>query len=106
MDWYAGALLRMTPCMRMTDIAGRRMLYENENLRGIVYHTVKFCDYYGFEYADLKKRSAIPTLKIETDYTLAAVGQLSTRLGAFCESLGLSQTQTVRTKEKRGSMPA
>ena len=102
MDWYAGALLRMTPCMRMTDIAGRRMLYENENLRGIVYHTVKFCDYYGFEYADLKKRSAIPTLKIETDYTLAAVGQLSTRLGAFCESLGLSQTQIVRTKEKKG----
>lgn len=102
MDWYAGALLRMTPCMRMTDIAGRRMLYENENLRGIVYHTVKFCDYYGFEYADLKKRSTIPTLKIETDYTLAAVGQLSTRLGAFCESLGFSQTQTVRTKEKKG----
>ena len=44
MDWYAGALLRMTPCMRMTDIAGRRMLYENERLKGIVYNTVKFCD--------------------------------------------------------------
>ena len=102
MDWYAGALLRMTPCMRMTDIAGRRMLYENENLRGIVYHTVKFCDYYGFEYADLKKRSAIPTLKIETDYTLAAMGQLSTRLEAFRESLGLSQTQTIQTKGKKG----
>ena len=93
MDWYAGALLRMTPCMRMTDIAGRRMLYENENLKGIVYNTVKFCDYYGFEYADLKKRSAVPTLKIETDYTLAAMGQLSTRLEAFRESLGLSRTQ-------------
>ena len=102
MDWYAGALLRMTPCMRMTDIAGRRMLYENENLKGIVYNTVKFCDYYGFEYADLKKRSAVPTLKIETDYTLAAMGQLSTRLEAFRESLGLSRTQIVRTKGKKG----
>lgn len=29
MDWYAGALLRQTPCMRMTDIAARRTLYEN-----------------------------------------------------------------------------
>ena len=47
MDWYAGALLRQTPCMRMTDIASRRALYENENIRGIVYNTVKFCDYYG-----------------------------------------------------------
>lgn len=97
----------MTPCMRMTDIAGRRMLYENENLRGIVYHTVKFCDYYGFEYADLKKRSAIPTLKIETDYTLAAVGQLSTRLGGFfAKALGFPKRRPSGRRKKRGSMPA
>ena len=102
MDWYAGALLRQTPCMRMTDIAARRTLYENEHICGIVYNTVKFCDYYGFEYADLKAKSAAALLKIESDYTLTAPGQLSTRLGAFCESLGLSQTQTVRTKEKKG----
>lgn len=60
MDWYAGALLRQTPCMRMTDIAARRTLYENEHIRGIVYNTVKFCDYYGFEYAELKAKSRIP----------------------------------------------
>ena len=83
MDWYAGALLRQTPCMRMTDIASRRALYENENIRGIVYNTVKFCDYYGFEYADLKAKSAAALLKIESDYTLTAPGQLSTRLEAF-----------------------
>ena len=94
----------MTPCMRMTDIAGRRMLYENENLRAIVYHTVKFCDYYGFEYADLKKRSAIPTLKIETDYPLAAMGQLSTRL--FAKALGFPKSRPSGRRKKRGSMPA
>lgn len=90
MDWYAGALLRQTPCMRMTDIASRRALYENENIRGIVYNTVKFCDYYGFEYADLKAKSAAALLKIESDYTLTAPGQLSTRLEAFRERLGLT----------------
>ena len=90
MDWYAGALLRQTPCMRMTDIASRRALYENENIRGIVYNTVKFCDYYGFEYAELKAKSRVPLLKIESDYTAAAPGQLATRLEAFRESLGLT----------------
>ena len=89
MDWYAGALLRQTPCMRMADIASRRALYENENIRGIVYNTVKFCDYYGFEYAELKAKSRIPLLKIESDYTVTAPGQLTTRLEAFRESLDL-----------------
>lgn len=83
MDWYAGALLRQTPCMRMTYIAARRTLYENEHIRGIVYNTVKFCDYYGFEYAELKAKSRIPLLKIESDYTVTAPGQLTTRLEAF-----------------------
>ena len=100
MDWYAGALLRMTPCMRMTDIAARRTLYENEHIRGIVYNTVKFCDYYGFEYAELKAKSRIPLLKIESDYTVTAPGQLTTRLEAFRESLDLTAKPS-RTPEPK-----
>ena len=100
MDWYAGALLRQMPCMRMTDIASRRALYENENIRGIVYNTVKFCDYYGFEYAELKAKSRIPLLKIESDYTVTALGQLTTRLEAFRESLGLTAKTAVRTQSQ------
>ena len=87
MDWYAGELLRMTPCMRMADRSGRRALTEDLRLRGIIYHTVKFCDYYGFEYADLKKECSVPILKIESDYMPQPVGQLSTRLEAFRETL-------------------
>ena len=98
MDWYAGALLRQTPCMRMTEIAARRALYENENIRGIVYNTVKFCDYYGFEYAELKAKSRVPLLKIESDYTVTALGQLATRLEAFRESLGLAAKTAARTQ--------
>ena len=95
MDWYAGALLRMIPCMRMSDPTGRRALTEHPGLRGIIYNTVKFCDYYGFDYADLKKQSPVPILKIESDYMPQPAGQLSTRLEAFSESLGLLKKETV-----------
>ena len=87
MDWYAGALLRMPPCMRMAGIAQRRSLVEHPGLRGVLYHTVKFCDFYGFEYAALKQQLSVPILKFESDYMPQPAGQLSTRLEAFSESL-------------------
>lgn len=87
MDWYAGALLRMIPCMRMTSVAGRKELTNHPHLKGIIYNTVKFCDFYSFDYAALKRETDIPILKIESDYMPQPSGQLSTRLEAFSESL-------------------
>ena len=87
MDWYAGALLGQLPCMRMTDAAGRKRLYSDPHLQGVIYHTVKFCDYYGFEYSHLRHELTVPMLKVETDYTLQSAGQLRTRLEAFAEQL-------------------
>ncbi len=87
MDWYAGELLGQIPCMRMTDQTGRRQLYNDPNLRGVIYHTVKFCDFYSFEYAQLRQNLQVPLLKVESDYTLQSSGQLMTRLQAFAESL-------------------
>ncbi len=87
MDWYAGELLGQLPCMRMTDAAGRKRLYNDPDLRGVIYHTVKFCDYYGFEYSRLRHELSVPMLKVETDYTLQSGGQLRTRLEAFAEQL-------------------
>ena len=46
MDWYAGELLGQMPCMRMMDHTGRKQLYQDPGLKGIIYHTVKFCDFY------------------------------------------------------------
>lgn len=83
---YATSLLGQTPCMRMTDPAARRRITEDPHLRGILYHTVKFCDYYDYEYNSLKQRQ-IPLTKIETDYTPPAPGQLETRIEAFLETL-------------------
>lgn len=84
---YADVLLSGVSCMRMTDVASRRRFTENPHLRGIVYHTVKFCDYYPYEYAALLK-SDFPTVRVETDLTLGSEGQLKTRLEAFFETLG------------------
>lgn len=86
---YAHALLRQeTPCMRMYDLDGRG---PSENTTGTIYHTVKFCDYYSFEYADIKGDEGAPLLKIETDCTPQSSGQLSTRFDAFAETLGIGK---------------
>ncbi len=87
MDWYAGELMGQIPCMRMTDRTGRKQLFNDPQLKGIIYHTVKFCDFYSFEYAQVKEETCLPLLKIESDYTIQSGGQLATRLEAFAESL-------------------
>ena len=97
---YASSLLRQTPCMRMQDNRARRALAENENCEGIVYHTVKFCDYYDFEYSELKNLS-VPIIKIETDFTKQSYGQLLTRLEGFCETLGTEKKEKVQMKNGR-----
>lgn len=89
---YARTLLGQIPCMRMIDTTGRKVLYNDPHLRGVIYHTVKFCDYYGFEYSELKGRLDVPLLKLESDYTIQSSGQLLTRLEAFAESIAPERT--------------
>ena len=87
LDWYTPALLSQIPCMRMDDIAERSELVGERGQQGVVYHTMKFCDYYGFEYGALAEKDEIPMVKIETDGTSQSEGQLRTRLEAFGETL-------------------
>lgn len=87
MEWYAGALLGMVPCMRMASVTERRALTNHPRLKGVIYNTVKFCDFYSFDYVALKRESDLPILKIESDYMPQPAGQLSTRLEAFAENL-------------------
>lgn len=86
---YAGQLLCQVPCMRMTDLSRRKKLWQQltQEADGIVYHTVKFCDNYSFEYAAIRRKVGIPVLKVETDTTPQCEGQLRTRVEAFLESL-------------------
>lgn len=87
MAWYAGELLAQTPCMRMMDHAGRKRLFADPYLAGVIYHTVKFCDFYSFEYAQVKSQLSVPILKIESDWSRQSEGQLATRLEAFAEGM-------------------
>ncbi len=84
---YADALLTQMPCFRMNTSTRRNQLYLDPALKGIIYHTIKFCDYYGFEYASIKKNIKVPLLKIETDFTSQSAGQLLTRIQAFSETI-------------------
>lgn len=84
---YAASLLSQMPCLRMDDHTERRALFSDPNLRGIIYHTIKFCDFYGFEYSEIKDSVKVPLLKIETDYTRAGGEQVRTRVEAFSETL-------------------
>ncbi len=84
-DGYAPGLLRQTPCMRMYDNSTRGETAKGA--AGIIYHTMKFCDYYSFEYMGIKNKTGVPLLKIETDCTSQSEGQLSTRLEAFAETI-------------------
>ena len=93
--WYAGKLLTgLVPCMRMNFGTQGRRLDKGKACAGIIYHTIKFCDYYSFEYTRSKQEAACPLLKIETDTTPQSSGQLKTRIEAFRETLMAKDLQT------------
>ncbi len=102
MVWYAKELLGQIPCMRMMDHNGRKRLYNDPGLKGIIYHTVKFCDFYSFEYAQIKQNVTVPLLKIESDYTVQSSGQLLTRLEAFAESMNMEELEGKELKMGKG----
>ena len=101
LDWYAAALLDQVPCMRMDDVAERDELMGQCGQAGVVYHTMKFCDYYGFEYAGAVREGGVPMVKIETDGTSQSAGQLKTRLAAFGETLRGSAAGAQRAPVRR-----
>lgn len=101
MESIAWRYLRRPPCSRMSDIEARsayiRRLVSEYKAQGVVYHCLKFCDQYQYDYPLLKNRleaDGIPVLRIETDYQEGDSGQLSTRIEAFLELLatGLQKT--------------
>lgn len=92
---YVHDVLTQLPCARMRDISPRKGFFDHvlPQVDGLVYHTVQFCDMYSYEYSDLKRTSPAPILALETDCTAQSRGQMLTRLEAFLESIGASQTE-------------
>lgn len=100
---YAAALLNQIPCMRMLKAASRETLLDGftDRLDGIVYHTVKFCDSYSYEYADFKQRLNLPFLLVETDSTKQCAGQIRTRVEAFVEELKVKKGYSLTGQNKK-----
>ena len=71
-------------------------MIESENCIGVIYSTIKFCDYYDFEFSGLKSLKT-PIIRIETDFTNQSYGQLLTRLEGFAETIN-------KTVNKRKNM--
>jgi benzoyl-CoA reductase/2-hydroxyglutaryl-CoA dehydratase subunit BcrC/BadD/HgdB len=78
----------MTPNPNRFEILGR--LCEQFHVSGVVEMTLQACHTYAVESYTVKtflKEKNIPYLQLETDYSTADIGQLSTRAGAFVEML-------------------
>ncbi len=106
---YLEQVLCQFPCMRMITATNRYNYLEgfSDQLDGILYHTMKFCDVYAFEYTDLKASSDLPILEIETDSTRQSMGQIRTRVEAFIEELEIKKglTQIARKKIRQEGQP-
>lgn len=92
---YSSALLSQIPCPRMDRDGGRSALYRDPYLAGIVYHAMKFCDFSQMQYQEDADCFAVPSVRIETDYTTQSEGQLATRLEAFRETMGKREEKTM-----------
>jgi len=59
-------------------------------VNGIVLYILSFCDIHEFNVPDMRdyfQKFGLPVLHIEDDYTMAAVGQVKTRVQAFVEMI-------------------
>ncbi|MDI6710145.1 MAG: 2-hydroxyacyl-CoA dehydratase family protein [Thermoanaerobacterales bacterium] len=88
-------LRRSPPCPRfVTRGDGRRRellkLVETHDLRGLIYHTLKFCDLSHYDYLWVRealREKGVPVLHLETELGTRDLGRLRTRVEAFLEML-------------------
>ena len=65
-------------------------MYKEYNADGVIHYGLQFCQPYIMESMPVEmalEESEIPTLRIETDYSMEDAGQLKTRIEAFIEQL-------------------
>lgn len=73
-------------------------LVKDFKIDGIIYYVLKFDDPYLFEFPDMKNFLDIhqmPVLRIETEHNTSAIGQISTRIQAFIETLKLAKLRGI-----------
>ena len=94
LEGLANRYLGKVPCAR-TVCSGERVkrileMRDRYEVDGIIVYAILFCDPHLYEYPLLKKKleeAGVPVLFLEGDYTLAAKGQIKTRIEAFVETI-------------------
>jgi benzoyl-CoA reductase/2-hydroxyglutaryl-CoA dehydratase subunit BcrC/BadD/HgdB len=67
-----------------------KQMYKDYNADGVIHYGLQFCQPYQMESLPVEKKledERIPTLRIETDYSMEDVEQLKTRVEAFIERI-------------------
>ncbi|PRR75813.1 2-hydroxyacyl-CoA dehydratase subunit D [Neomoorella humiferrea] len=83
------------PCPRMVPVRGWRSRYwaaavEQFQIRGAIYHAMKFCDAAVYDFLALKnfcEKRGLPLLRLDGDFSGGNRGQWRTRIEAFLEML-------------------
>lgn len=73
-------------------------LIKDFRIDGVVYYVLKFDDPYLFEFPDMKDfldANQVPVLRIETEHNTSAIGQISTRIQAFIETLKFAKLRGI-----------
>ncbi len=70
-------------------------LVDEYNAEGILFETLKFCDFWGYEKTTsseiMVNEYNIPSVQVELSYTVQSSGQLKTRIQAFVENLEIKR---------------
>lgn len=73
-------------------------LIKDFKVDGVIYYVLKFDDPYLFEFPDMKSfldKQQVPVLRIETEHSTSAIGQVTTRVQAFVETLKLAKLRSI-----------
>jgi benzoyl-CoA reductase/2-hydroxyglutaryl-CoA dehydratase subunit BcrC/BadD/HgdB len=71
-----------------------KQMYSEYRADGVIHYGLQFCQPYQIESLPVEKaleESGIPTLRIDTDYSMEDVEQIKTRVEAFLERIGSSR---------------
>lgn len=88
------------PCTCPTFVDNRQRIFRirqmiaDHRVEGIIYHVLRGCLVYDYEYAMLEEemaREGIPIIRLESDYNEEDVEQLRVRIEAFIEMIKLSR---------------
>ncbi|PKN20549.1 MAG: hypothetical protein CVU71_01800 [Deltaproteobacteria bacterium HGW-Deltaproteobacteria-6] len=80
---------------------------ENRQLAGLIFTTLKFCDFYAFELEKLKNKlpAGFPCLYLENDLSVNSDEQNVTRIEAFMEKI-ISGQKTTKKSRARAVVPS